>query len=172
MALPAALYAIPQRATHALKREVAPPAAIRHRDIGAIRTEKMAELRAKKAIDRACILLTRLEERQAQIDLEIAALQKRKKRAVERFERIGDAIIAELEGAGLTRADGFASNVSISPSPSAVNVFDAGLLPELFWRQPKSPAKAPDKMLIKQSLERRESVPGAKLVQGVTLRRG
>jgi hypothetical protein len=167
MALPAALYAIPQRATH--MSGVVPA---KHRDIAAIRTEKMQELRSKKAIDRACLLLTRLEAQQAQLDAEIAALQKRKKRAVERFERIGDAIIAQLEGAGLTRADGFASNVSISPSPSAVNVFDLGLLPEAFWRQPKSPARQPDKIAIKSALERRESVPGAKLMQGVTLRRG
>jgi hypothetical protein len=167
MALPAALYAIPQRATH--MSGVVPA---KHRDIAAIRTEKLSELRAKKAIDRACLLLTRLEQQQAQLDTQIAALQKRKRRAVERFERIGDRVIAELESGGLLRADGFSSFVSISPSPAAVNVFDLGLLPEAFWRQPKSPAKAPDKLLIKQALERRESVPGAKLMQGVTLRRG
>jgi hypothetical protein len=167
MSLPASLYAIPQRATH-----VAPPPAVRGRHIEQIRTEKMQELRAKKAIDRACALLTRLEARQAQIDAEIAMLQRRKRRAVERFERIGDAVIAELEGAGLQRADGFSTFVGISPSPSAVNVFDAGLLPEAFWRQPKSPAKTPDKIAIKRALDNRELVPGAKLEQGVTLRRG
>lgn len=155
------LYAVVSRTGEA------PP----RRSLTVVKSEKLAELKQKKAIDRANALLDRLQARQERLDAEIAALQRRKRNACERAERIGDRIIAELEAAALTRADGFQTAVLTVPSPAAVDVFDEALLPDAYWRDPKPPKRTPDKVAIKAAIEKKLKVPGARLVQGVSLRR-
>ena len=162
MAFAPQLYAV-------VSRRSAEPAP--RRSMTVLKIEKLAELTQKKAIDRANALLNRLQARQETYDAEIARLQRCKRHACERVERIEGRIIHELEASGLTRVDGFHTALLTVPSPAAVDVFDPPSLPAEFWRQPKPPAKQPDKPAIKAAIEAKRKVPGARLVQGVSLRR-
>lgn len=141
------------------------------RNLVEIKTAKLAELKTKKAIDRANALLDRIAERQAALARRIEALERQQRVCGVRAERIGARIVAELEAAALTRADGFRSSVLISASPPAVEILDAELVPAEFLRHPKPPKPAPDKPKIKAAIEAGQRVAGCKLVQGVTLRR-
>jgi hypothetical protein len=168
MPLPHQLYAVVSKFENTTL-STTPPAA--KRPLAVVKREKLAELKQKKAIDRANACIDRLELRMVEIDAQIAALQRRKKCCTARIARIEDRFVQELEAWGLTRADGFQTGVLLTPSPASVEVFDETILPAEYWRQPKTPAKQPDKVAIKAALTQERKVPGARLLQGNTLRR-
>ena len=153
-----------------ITRPDAPPEPKRHRDNATLLRDKMAEFKAKKAIDRLHELRERLNQRIESLDEEIQRLQRRKQFAVERLERINDRTLEELEKASLTRADGFTHSVLSVPTAAAVEIDDVTLIPADYMRQPKLPAPAPDKVKIKKALEARQPVPGCHLAQGSSLR--
>lgn len=59
--------------------------------------------------------------------------------------------------------------LSIVKNPPAVLIEDAALIPAAYMTDPKPPAPAPDKALIKKALQDGHDVMGATLVQGVRL---
>jgi hypothetical protein len=164
MPLPKQLFAVVSHAAAA-------PTLRPHRNVDQLKREKLAELKAKRAVDRVNGILDCLDARCEAIAAEIKALERRKKLFSGRAEAIKARIVEELEANALTRADGFHTSVLITPSPAAVEILDAKLVPAAYLRDPKPAAAAPDKVQIKAALERGEAVPGCKLVQGVTLRR-
>jgi hypothetical protein len=171
MAFPGRVYAFPSNKFAGTDEK---PAAAK-RSVAALKQERReldrVATKQKQAVDRANILLDRLEDRQAAISGQIAGLQRSKQVCAERAARIEDRLVQELEAWGLTRADGFRTSVVLTPSPASVEVFDASLLPADYWRQPKTPEKQPDKVAIKKALAESKRVPGARLTQGSTLKR-
>jgi hypothetical protein len=137
----------------------------RHRDTQEMQRVHMAELKAKKAIDRAHDIRDKLEQRIQRLDREMERLQRRKQ-----LEHINDRVFEELERAGLVRADGFAHSVLSVPCPAAVAIDDVQLVPADFMRQPKVPAPAPDRVKIKKTLETGAKVAGCRLTQANALR--
>lgn len=141
------------------------------RPIAEVKREKLVEIKQKQNIDRGNALIDRLELRIVSLDERIAALQRAKACAAARLCRIETRMVEEMEAWGLTTAHGFKTSLQLTMSPPSVDVFDADKLPPEYWRQPKTPAKQPDKVAIKSALTRQQKVPGARLVQGQTLKR-
>lgn len=146
-----------------------PEPAKHKRTAGEIRTEKLDEFRAKKAIDRADAILTRLEARAASYARQIASLQKRKAYALGRAERVSDSIIARMRKASLTRADGFHKTFMLRDAPAALAIDDESLIPREYMRE-KLIAE-PMKVEIKAALARGEEIAGVHLTQKVSLLR-
>ena len=165
-----ALYALVPKTT----RRRAGPAAVtvlpkpkRHTPPG--EQARHAERRGKQAIDLADALLTRLENRAAAYSQEIARLQKRKAAANARIERLTDEILQRMENAALRKADGWKIVFEARPCPASVAIFDEDLVPAIYLRTKE--VTAPNKTAIKEALEQQLPVPGAKLVQRLTLLR-
>ncbi len=140
---------------------------VRRREIAEIRTEKLAECKTKKAIDRASALLDRLQARQAGLSKQIGALQKRKALACARIERIEDQALKAMRKAGLDKADGFHVTFTARPAPKAVQVDDESLIPAQYMRS--KDVSAPDKAAIKAALERDIEIAGVRLTQKISL---
>ncbi len=140
------------------------------RPLALLQREKLAALKEKKAVDRVNAIRDRLDERMAACQRQITEWERRMKCAADRKRNLEDRAVHEMEARGLTRIDGFGTALSLQPSPPSVDVFDESLLPAGYWRQPKTPAK-PDKVAIKAALTANQKVPGARLTQGMTLKR-
>ncbi|MFD1709724.1 siphovirus Gp157 family protein [Ottowia sp. GY511] len=57
--------------------------------------------------------------------------------------------------------------VRIQKNPPAVEVFDEQMIPSMFWR---TPDPVLDKALLKEHMKAGEEIPGARLIQGESLR--
>lgn len=165
-----ALYAVVPRGPAAAKKKAAVVAMPKRKTTPAlVRAERNAEHRTKQAIDQVHEVLNRLEARVAHYAKEQARLQRRKQLAEARIERLEDAILSRMEGAALRKADGWKIAFECKPCPASVVIDDEKAVPAEFLRQPKTPPQAPDKLAIKAAIEREITVPGARLVQRLTL---
>ena len=59
--------------------------------------------------------------------------------------------------------------LSIAKSPPAVDVYEPGLLPAKYMRQPETPPAVADKKAIAEAIKIGTEVPGARLTQGTRL---
>jgi hypothetical protein len=57
----------------------------------------------------------------------------------------------------------------VRENPAAVEVYEPGLIPQQFMRQPEPPPPSPDKTAIKDALKAGKDVPGCRLTQGKRL---
>ena len=128
---------------------------------------RQEELRVKDKIDQTNRVLDALDARTASLARQIAALQKRKKIACDRVERIEAQALRELERIGRKRVDGFKSSLEMRPCPTSVNIVDASLIPEEYLKIEE--IRTPIKALIKAALERKLPVLGARLAQNTSL---
>lgn len=143
------------------------PAAAHRKNVAELRADKLAELKAKKAIDRANSVLDRLEARRVIYKSQIAALKRRDELAAARFERLENEILTRMARACVDRADGFQSRFQARPAPAALDVFDESQIPGEYLREKVS--SAPDKNAIKAALARGEEIGGVRLTQKVLL---
>lgn len=74
-----------------------------------------------------------------------------------------------MEVAGVSKIDCTHFALSIKKNPAAVDIFEPGLIPAEFMKQPEPPPASPDKELIKAALRAGRDVPGALLAQGSRL---
>jgi hypothetical protein len=132
-----------------------------------IQSEKLAELRTKKAVDRADAVLAKLEARAEAHTKQIAALQKCKAHALTRAERIERTILEHMQQAKLSKVDGFDVLLYTKDAPPAVIVDDAAAIPPQYIRT----TEAVDKAAVKAALARGVQVPGVRLEQGTVLQR-
>jgi chorismate mutase len=139
----------------------------RHRSKAEIQTEKLTELRTKKAIDRADAVLTKLEARAKECARQIAGLRKRQAYALARAERIEQAILERMSEAKLSKVDGFEAVLTAKDAPPAVIVEDAALVLAQYIRT----TEAVDKTAVKAALARGVQVPGVRLEHGTVLQR-
>jgi hypothetical protein len=71
-----------------------------------------------------------------------------------------------MEIAGVSKLECPYFAVSIKNNPPSVEVFEPGLVPAEFMKQPEPPPPAPDKTAIKEAIKSGKEVPGAMMVQG------
>jgi Gp157 protein len=168
MAFPQRLYAVVSHAS----QPVSPKPKIVE-----IRANQLQELEAKKAIDRANVVLDRLEQRVADYDAQIRCLseqylkplEQRRAYAQQRIDRLEDQILAKLSEANLERVDGFCREFQMVSCPKAVQVDNLPLIPNEYIRhKPEA-----DKIAIKRALERDRDlvIPGVHLTQKLRLAR-
>jgi hypothetical protein len=159
----ARLYAIPEPI-----RKPGPDRGVAHVRKTAVERKRQPDgLKQKKAIDRASALLDRLEARAASYAKQIAQLQKRKKQAEARYERLEDAIVTRMQKAGVDYAPGFAVEFSTRSAPAAVQIEDASALPPEYLRE--KVISEPDKNAIKQALARGVEIEGVELTTRLVL---
>lgn len=149
----------------------------RKQNVVEIRRNKLRELEAKEAIDRAAAVLDRLEQRVGHYDARIQdileqilkPLQQRRACAQQRIERLEDQILGKLSDANLEHADGFHRQFQAVSCPKAVQVDNLSLIPSEYIRnKPEA-----DKVAIKRALERDRdlAIPGVHLTQRLRLAR-
>ena len=139
----------------------------RQRSKAEIQTEKLTELRTKKAIDRADTVLAKLEARAKECARQIAGLRKRQAYALARAERIERVILEHMEQAKLSKVDGFEAVLMAKDAPPAVIVDDETLVPPQYIRT----TEAVDKSAVKAAISRGMQVPGVRLERGTVLQR-
>ncbi len=145
------------------RRRAPVPASAPRRKTAELPEQKLAELKGKKAVDRASKILDRLEGRIEAYDVEIKRLQKRKALAHTRWERVQDECLERMIGAGLDKADAF----EVTFSPAALEVLDESLIPDEYIRE-KITTSA-DKIAIKAALARGLEIAGVRLTQKLSL---
>ena len=99
----------------------------------------------------------------AEIDRLQALLQARKARAV----ALHKYLLTNMLETGIDSIDGPLVSISIRNNPEAVDVFEPGLVPLEYMRQPDPPP--PDKTAIKAALKAGRDVPGCRLTQSQRL---
>jgi len=105
------------------------------------------------------------------IDAEIERLRALKVHREKLAAGLRKYLLDNMERAGISKIDCPLFSISIRHNPPAVEVLDSAALPSAYWRtpEPKPPVPAPDKAAIKAALQAGKDVPGARLVQGLTL---
>lgn len=99
-----------------------------------------------------------------------ARVVSRRKSLQARAARLREYLLVGMQAAGVDKIEHPEAVVSIRKNPAAVEVFDQAQLPAEFLRVPPPPAPQADKTAIKNAIKAGTDVPGARLVQGVSLK--
>lgn len=113
--------------------------------------QKNAEFQLKHHIDQADRVLSRHENRIAEITKQIARLQKTKAHLVARQERIADRILERMQDHNMTLAAGWKITFKANPCPASVEVENEKLIPRAYLRA--KTVESPDKVLIGRVLK-------------------
>jgi len=114
-------------------------------------------------------LIRNLEANAAAIKDAEAAMAARRKALENRAARVKDWVLANMMLAGVQKIECPYFKVSVRDNPAAVEVYEPGLIPANFMRQPDPPPPAVDKTAIKEALKAGHDVPGCKLTVGKRL---
>lgn len=98
-----------------------------------------------------------------------AEMAARRKAIEKRVEHLREYTKTCMEVAGVTKIECPHFALTIKKNPAAVDVFEPGLIPAAFMKQPEPPPAMPDKAAIKAALQDGQDVPGALLAQGTRL---
>lgn len=131
--------------------------------------DRVSELETLRVVDRAADVLDRLEERASTISKRIAQLQRTKKLAEERAERIEERILAEMSDRGLKEVHGLRRGFIAKANPAKLVVENESLIPREYIRV--KTIREPMKDAIKAALAQGDDIAGVHLVQGVSLQR-
>lgn len=93
----------------------------------------------------------------------------RRKAIENRAARVKDYLLANMMVAGIQKIECPHFKLAVRENPAAVEVYEPGLIPSQFMRQPEPPPPAVDKAAIKEALKAGQDVPGCKLTKGVRL---
>lgn len=95
---------------------------------------------------------------------------KARRQAIEkRAAGLLDRLKTGLEIAGVSKLECPHFALTIKKNPVAVDIFEPGLIPAEFMRQPEPPPAVPDKTAIKAALQAGRDIPGALLANGTRL---
>lgn len=114
-------------------------------------------------------LIRNLEATAAAIKDAEAAMAARRKALENRAARIKDYVLANMMVAGIQKIECPHFRLAVRDNPAAVEVYEPGLIPAEFMRQPEPPPPAVDKTAIKEALKAGQEVPGCKLTVGKRL---
>ena len=103
------------------------------------------------------------------IELEIQRLKDLKATRERVAAGLRDYLKTCMESAGIEKIECPLWKVTIQKNPPAVEVFDPLSIPAAYMADPKPPAPAPDKALIKQAIKDGFEVPGARMTQSTRL---
>lgn len=93
----------------------------------------------------------------------------RRKAMESRAAHIKEYLKTCMEIAGVDKVNCPHFALTIKKNPPAVDIFEPGLIPAEFMKQPEPPPPAPDKAAIKVAIQDGKEVPGAMIVQGTRL---
>jgi hypothetical protein len=110
-----------------------------------------------------------LEASAAAIKEAEAQMAERRKRIEKRAEQVKEYLKTCMEVAGVSKIECPHFSLAIAKNPAGVEVFEPGLVPADFMRQPETPPPAPDKAKIKEALKAGQEVPGCLLTAGTRL---
>jgi hypothetical protein len=98
-----------------------------------------------------------------------AQMAARRKAIENRAARIKDYLLANMMVAGVQKIECPLFKLSVRENPPAVEIYEPGLIPAEFMRQPEPPPPAIDKTAIKEAIKAGREVAGCKLTRGVRL---
>lgn len=78
-------------------------------------------------------------------------------------------VLESMQHAGVQKIECPLFKVSVRENPAAVDIYEPGLIPAQYMKQPEPPPPAPDKTAIKAAITAGTEVPGAKLTKGTRL---
>jgi hypothetical protein len=98
-----------------------------------------------------------------------AKMAARRKSLENRAKYLTERLKTGMEIAGVTRLTCPHFDIKIANNPASVDIYEPGLIPAEFMRQPEPPPAAPDKTAIKAAIQAGKEVPGAMLARGTRL---
>lgn len=88
-----------------------------------------------------------------------------RRRAIEaRADRLKTYVLECMQVAGVEKIECPHFRISIKNNPGSVDVFEPGLIPSEFMKNPEPPPPTPDKTAIKNAIKNGAEVPGARVV--------
>jgi hypothetical protein len=123
------------------------------------------EVKAQNTI----MLARNLEATAAAIKEAEAQMAARRKSLESRAARIRDWVLANMMVAGVQKIECPHFRLAVRDNPAAVEIYEPGLIPAEFMREPEPPPPLPDKTAIKERLKAGQDVPGCKLTVGKRL---
>ena len=96
-------------------------------------------------------------------------MAKRRKAIENRARHLLDYVQGCMETAGVQKIECPLFRIAVQRKAPSVDVFELGLLPAEYMRQPDAPPAAPDKPAIAEALKEGKDVPGARLLHGTRL---
>lgn len=115
------------------------------------------------------MLIRNLESTAESIKRAEAEMAARRKALENRAAWLKDHILGSLMVAGIQKVECSYFRITVRDNPPAVEIYEPGLIPAEFMRQPEPPPPAPDKVAIKDAMKAGVEVPGCKLTVGKRL---
>lgn len=115
------------------------------------------------------MLIRNLEASAAAIKEAEAQMAARRKAVENRVARIKDYLLANMMVAGIQKIECPYFKLAVRDNPPSVEVYEPGLVPAEFMRQPEPPPPAVDRTAIKEAIKSGREVPGCKLTVGKRL---
>jgi hypothetical protein len=98
-----------------------------------------------------------------------AHMAARRKAIENRAARVKDYLLANMMVAGVQKIESPYFKLAVRENPPAVEIFEPGLIPAQYMKQPEPPPPSPDKAAIKEAIKAGKEVPGCVLTRGVRL---
>ena len=115
------------------------------------------------------MLVRNLEANAAAIKEAEAAMAARRKALENRAARIKDYLLANMMVAGIQKIECPYFKLSVRENPPAVEIYELGLIPATFMKQPETPPPMPNRAEIAAAMKAGQEVPGCKLTRGARL---
>jgi len=115
-------------------------------------------------------VIRNMDALEAAINAEAERLALRGRIIAKRRDALKHRLLDAMVYAGVKKVEHPQFTISVANNPAAVEIFDERQIPADYMTDPKPPEPKPDKRLIKAAIQDGHDVPGAKLVQGVSLR--
>jgi hypothetical protein len=125
------------------------------------------ELEAKAT--NTAMLIRNIEASAAAIKEAEASMAARRKALENRAARIKDYLLANMLVAGIQKIESPYFNLAVRTNNAAVEIYEPGLIPAQYMKQPETPPPAPDKAAIRAAISDGIEVPGCKLTHGMRL---
>jgi len=110
-----------------------------------------------------------LEMHTPAIDAEIERLTAIKRQRQAKAAALRKHLLDSMLAMGVEKIETPLFRVSVRENPPAVEVFEQGLIPVEYMRQPEVPPAVPDKTAIKTAIKDGKEIPGCRLTRGVKL---
>ena len=110
-----------------------------------------------------------IEQHQPAIAAEIDRLQKLEAHRWRAAKALRDYLLKHMLACGISKIETPLFSLRVADNPPAVEVFDAGMVPAQFIRQPEPPPPQIDKRALAAAMRAGEVIPGAKLVRAQRL---
>lgn len=117
--------------------------------------------------ERVCMVMKNVEAEAEAFKAEEARLAGRRKALENKADRLKSYLAGTMKAMGLPEQKTPLFSLKFQKNPPAVEVLDPAAIPADYWRQPEPVL---DRALVKKALAEGYEIPGARLVQGESLR--